>query len=259
MLLLSTSSLKWYSIHKIFILAKKAWVDGLNLDIEKLNYDSWDWDYLKSLSDAFDLPILAITAPDKWMDERKVDQIVNIAIKLKSQVITFSPPHMSDKKTSWFTWYLDRKRKETLLSIAVQNVEQKYLLFIIPEYKSNNLVEIKRLTGQTSLNIWNIDKSSWIDILKARTILWNTVKNIYLSDKKWAKSWLLPGQAGWGTSHLPLESFLMKLKSNWYTWYFTLKVIPWELWAWNDEKVLQNLDYMKKYYRRHFLDFKQVD
>jgi hypothetical protein len=65
MLLLSTSSLKGYSLHKIFIFAKKAGYDGLNLDLDKSNFDTLDGEYIKTLSDAFSIPVLSITAYDK--------------------------------------------------------------------------------------------------------------------------------------------------------------------------------------------------
>jgi len=53
MLLLSTSSLTGYSLHRIFSFAKKAKYDGLDITLNRLNYDFWDADYVKGLSDAF--------------------------------------------------------------------------------------------------------------------------------------------------------------------------------------------------------------
>ena len=45
------------------------------------------------------------------------------------------------------------------------------MLFVIPEYKNSNLVELKKITGDTALNIANLDKASGIDILKAQNML----------------------------------------------------------------------------------------
>ncbi|MBT3726705.1 hypothetical protein HOG21_03230 [bacterium] len=111
-----------------------------------MNYDCWDEDYLKELSDSFDLPVLSISAPARGLNEKKVDKIVKIAGKLKSQLITFSPPHISDKNTTWFTKYLLKVKRDTHISIAVQNIEPKFLFFIIPEYKNSTLYEIKKVT-----------------------------------------------------------------------------------------------------------------
>jgi len=158
------------------------------------------------------MPVLSITAPSKGMSQKKVDKIVSIAKKLDVQVITFSPPHITDKDPKWFSSYLPKVKRDTHLSIAVQNVEPKFYLFVIPEYKNATLSEIKRITGDTSLDILGIDPSSSMDILKAQKVLGSSVKNIFLSDRHGTKTGILPGSAGGGISYLPLESFLMKLK-----------------------------------------------
>ncbi len=256
MLLLSTSSLKWYWLHKIFIFAKKAWYDGINLDLDKSSFDTLDWEYIKTLSDAFAMPVLSITAYDKWLDEKKVDSFVKMAKLLNTQMIAFAPPHMTDKKTDWFTKYLPRVKRDSGLSIAIKNVPAKFWLFVIPEYKTNTLMELKKLTWDTVLDVANIDKSTWIDLQKAQTMLGNTIKNVFLSDKNGPKEWLLPGNSGGWVSYLPLESFLMKLKTSWYNWFITLTVNPKELDVGNDEKVLDNLSQVKKYYTKHFLEYK---
>lgn len=256
MILLSTSSLNWYGLHRIFKFAKTSWYDGLDISLWKMNYDCWDEDYLKELSDSFDLPVLSISAPARGLNEKKVDKIVKIAGKLKSQLITFSPPHISDKNTTWFTKYLLKVKRDTHISIAVQNIEPKFLFFIIPEYKNSTLYEIKKVTWDATLDLSAIDSSSWMDILKAQKMLWSSVKNIFLSDKHGTKIWILPWWAWWWVSYLPLESFFMKLKVSWYNWFITLKVKPSELGVWTEEKVFQNLEYSISYYKKHFLNYK---
>jgi len=237
-------------------MAKKAWYDWLDLVIEHQDFDSWNFTYLKSLCDAFELPILSITAPEKGITKDKVNKIIKIAIETKAQVLNFYPPHITDKNMSWFFPYLVKTKRDTRKTINIQTVDQKYLLFVIPEFKNASLTEIKKITWDTSLNISSIDKSSWIDLLKALSILWNSLTNVYLNDRNWPKTWLLPGSSWWWISYLPLESFLMKLRTNWYKWYISLRVRPSEIWAWNDDKVYQNLEHAKNYYKKHFLDYK---
>ena len=256
MLLLSTSSLHGYWLHRVFDFAKKTNYDWLDLALTNLNFDLWDEEYIKNLSDDYKLPVLSITAPSKWINEKKVDKIVSIAKKLWTQLITFSPPHFSDKNITWFTKYLSKVKRSTHISICIQNVEPKFILFIIPEHKNSTLYEIKKVTWDTSLDIWSIDTSSSMDILKAQKILGSSIKNVFLGDKHGTKVWILPWWAWWGISYLPLESFLMKLKTSSYNGFLTLKVRPRELWAWNEAKVIQNLEYMKSYYDKHFLNFK---
>lgn len=256
MLLLSTSSLKWYGIHKIFTLVKKAKYEGIDLVIDDKNYDTLDEVYLKWLSDAFEIPILSITAPDRGLTKDKIDKIVKIAQLLNTQVINFYPPHISDKNFEFFSKYLVKIKKELRIKITLQNVEQKFMLFVIPEYKNSNLLDIKKITWDTALNLSNIDKASGIDLAKAQSTLWNTLCNIYLNDKSWVKDWLLPGTSWGWVSYLPIESFLMKLKTSWYNWFFSLRVKPSEIWVGSDEKILYNLDYAKTYYKKHFVDYK---
>lgn len=256
MLILSTSSLNWYSLHRIFSFAKKAQYGWIDITLNKLQYDLWDENYIKGLSDAFNIPVLSITAPVKGMNEKAVDKIIKIATTVNAQIVTFSPPHIMDWNTRWFSHYLQKVKKNTNLSICIQNVEPKFMFFIIPEYKNSTLWELKKVTWDVSLDIWAIDSVSWIDILKAQKILWSNIKNIFISDKKWTQMWLLPGTAGWWISYLPLESFLMNLKISGYSGYITLKIKQSELWAGDEKRILHNLEYLKTYYTKHFLDYK---
>ncbi len=256
MLTLSTASLKWYGIHKIFTIAKKAKYEGIDLKLEKWNYDSLDSEYIKSLSDAFEIPVVSVEAPPRWMNKKRVDEVITIAKSLGSQVVTFTPPHILDKDTKWFTEYLPRVNKTERISLSVKNVASKFIFFIIPEHKNSALVELKRITGYTTLDVSNIDINGGTDLIKAQNILWKTIKNVYLSDKFGSKANLLPGMQWWGTSNLPLESFLMKLKASAYEGYISLRVKPSEIWGGNDEKVLQNLEYIQRYYKKHFLNYK---
>ncbi len=255
MLLLSTASLTGYGLHRIFTFAKKAGYVGLDIALGTLNFDLWDEDYIYNLSREFDMPVLSLTAPGKGMSQKKLEKMLIIAKKLSAQVITVSPPHITDKDTKWFSPRLMRLKRDTHLSICVQNVEPKFLFFIIPEYRNATLTQIKWVTGDTTLDIIWVDSSSGMDILKAQQILGNSIKNIFFSDKHGMKRWILPGGAGWGISYLPLESFLMKLKAVGYSWYITLRVNPKEIWVGNSDRVEQNLEYMKKYYEKHFENF----
>ena len=255
-LTLSTASLKWYGIHKIFTIAKKAQYQWIDLKLEKWNYDSLDPEYIKSLSDAFEIPVVSLEAPPRGLNKKKIDEIIIIAKKLNCNLVTFTPPHVLEKDTSWFTDYLPKLRRAERIAICIKNVSPKTIFFIIPEHKHAALVEIKKITWDTTLDVSNIDTAGWTDLMKAYTILGKTVKNVYISDKVWPRSNLLPGMQWGGTSNLPIESFLMKLRASGYDGYISLRVKPTEIGGWNDEKVLQNLDYIQRYYKKHFLNYK---
>lgn len=256
MILLSTSSLHWYWIHRAFLFAKKAWFDGIDLSLSHDNYDLWDDDYIKWLSDAFWIKVLSITAPSKWLDEDLANKIMWLSKSLWAQLVNFSPPYFRDSNSTWFSKYLSKIKKDSKISVAIKNVEPEFLLLIIPKYRNASLLDIKKITWDTSLDLSSLDGSSWIDIIKAHKILWNSIKNIYLSDKHWLKEWLLPGTSGWWISYLPLESFLMKLKTTWYNWFISLKVNPNELWVWNEDLVYQNFEWIIAYYKKYYLEYK---
>ena len=254
MLLLSTSSLSGYGLHKIFQLAKKASYTGVDLVMDSENYDSWDKEYLKAISLEAWIPVVNITAPTQKLTESKVHEIIELALFVWAKIVNFSPPHISDKNVKWFKNLLPNLKPEGI-DIAVSNVAPKFLFFIIPEYKNSTLDQIKKVTGSTALDIAWIDASSGMDIIKASLVLGNTIKNIYLSDKTSEKDGLIPGNAGGGVSHLPIESFLMKLKSSGYGGYFSLRVDPIELSAGIDSAVFDKLTKIKEYYKKHFVNF----
>ncbi len=240
----------------MFEFVKEAGYDGIDLYLHSNNHDLWDADYLKELSEEHSVAIPSITVATRGMSEKKVDRIIQIATTLKTQLITFTPPHFTDKNTTWFTRYLNKIKRDTHLSIAIKNVESKFIFFVIPEYKNSTLMDIKKITGDTALDLASIETWSGMDILKAQKILGSSTKNVFLADKHGNKSGILPGSSGGGVSYLPLESFLLKLKTTGYNGFITLKVKPTELWVWNKERVMQNLEYAKKYYKKHFLDYK---
>ncbi|MDA9129254.1 hypothetical protein N9J72_02135 [Candidatus Gracilibacteria bacterium] len=255
MLLLSTSSLTGYGLHRMFAFAKNAGYTGLDISLDMLNFDLWDEQYILELTKAFKLPIISLTAPSKGMSREKFDKIILIAETLKVQMITVSPPHLTDKDTGWFGSPLAKLKKNLHMSICIQNVEPKFLFFVIPEYRNATLRHIKTVTGDTTLDLLGVDRSSSMDILKAQKVLGNSIKNIFFSDKDGMQRGILPGGAGGGISHLPLESFLMKLKATGYAGYISLKVNPKAIGVGNADRVAQNLEYMKKYYEKHFEEF----
>lgn len=251
MILLSTSSLNWYWVHRIFSFAKKAWFDGIDLSLSYDDFDLWDEDYIKWLSEDLNIKVLSITAPSKWLEEDSVDKIISLSKVLGAQVVNFSPPYFKDLNTSWFSKKLAKIKKENKISISIKNVEPEFLLLVIPKYRNSSISDIKKITGDTSLDLSILDWKYWIDIIKAHKLLWNSIKNIYLSDKDWD----LPWNSWWWISNLPLESFLMKLKTTGYNWFVSLKVNPEKIWVWNENLIFQNFELIIEYYKKYYLDY----
>ena len=102
------------------------------------------------------------------MSKKQLEKVLIIAKKLSAQLITVSPPHITDKDTKWFGQTLANIKRDTHISICVQNVEPKFLFFVIPEYRNATFTQIKSVTGDTTLDILGVDSSSSMDILKAQ-------------------------------------------------------------------------------------------
>lgn len=248
MLLISTSSLKWYWLHKIFKLVSQTDYDWINLDLSSLDFDTENIDYIKELSKEFSVPVVSISAYEKKMDKNTVDFILKMSGELWVKCITFYPPHRLDKDATWFSTYLPRaKAKNPDISITVMNTEPKTFLFFIPEYRDATLDNIKKITGETALHISNIDPESWVDLIKTFGKLGNSIVNILLSDKTHSKSDLLPGKG-----EMPLETLLIRLREGGYNRDFTLKVDPKTLGVGNDELVLKRLAESKKFWEKHY-------
>ena len=251
MLLLSTSTLTGYGLHRVFDFASKAWYDGIDLSLGIMNFDLWDWDYVASLIKAYHIPVRSITAPAKDMSTEKFHNILELWNKLWVASISFAPPHIMDKDTKWFLLLKDAQ-KNTDISLCIHNVESTFLFFVIPEYRNASFEKIKSVTGSASLDILAVENSAQMDIIRALAALGSSLKNIYIADKTSSVKWIIPGTwEGW-LSHLPLESFLLKLKAQSYVWDISLKVTPKDIWVWDADRVLSHLIATKKYIHKHF-------
>jgi hypothetical protein len=82
MLLLSTSSLSGYGLHKIFLLTKQAEYDGIDLSVDFDMYDTCDAGYIDSLITLVDIPVISISAPERRLTKKQFDQILTLASDL---------------------------------------------------------------------------------------------------------------------------------------------------------------------------------
>ena len=163
-------------------------------------------------------------------------------------LINIYPPHRLDKDGSWFSEDLPTlKKKHSNIAFAVINVEPKTFLFFIPEYKDATLTSIKKLTGETTLSIANVNPESGVDLIKTFTVLGNSIVNVFLSDKTAAKEGLLPGKG-----EMTLETLLIRLREGGYKRAFTLKVDPKALGVGNDETVLKRMADAQKFWAKHY-------
>jgi sugar phosphate isomerase/epimerase len=248
MLLAATSCFKGYGLHKSFELIAASGYDGVDLVLSGTEYDTENAEYIEHLETLTGVEVCALTAYERRMDATVLTGIIALAERLSVTIINIYPPHRLDKDGGWFSEDLPAlKKKHPNIQFAVINVEPKTFLFFIPEYKDATLTSIKKLTGETTLSIANINPESGVDLIKTFTVLGNSIVNVFLSDKTAAKAGLLPGKG-----EMPLETLLIRLKEGGYRRTFTLKVEPKSLGAGNDKTVFKRMAEAKQFWTKHY-------
>jgi sugar phosphate isomerase/epimerase len=249
MFYISTSSLSGYWLHKIFLLTKASWYDGVDLVIDFDNFDTIDFAYLQSLSTETGVTIRAITAPERKVTKRQIDAIYGLASELEVTVINLHPPHRLDREKDWFWEYLKMiSEKYPRITANIVNAPPKTWLFIISEYGDARPETIKKITSHTALSIANVEPESGIDLMKTFTLLGNTIWHVYLSDKTEERGHAFPWEG-----NMPLESLLIRMKEAGYEGSFSLLVDPEELAAWDDKKVLTRLEEARIFLHKYFM------
>lgn len=247
-LLLSTSSLQWYGLNRIFQFAKNAEYSGIDLSIDFSEFDTINLEYLKELQHSIGISIQSITAPERQVTTKQIEYCVTLASELWVDTVNVYPPHRLDKEKNWFWEYLVLlQQKHTNIIINIINAPPKTWLFVISEYGDARPETIKKMTEHTALSIHNVDSSSGVDLMRTFFLLGSTLGFVYLSDKKEEDDRLFPGE--W---LMPLESLLKKLHATEYVGKFSLQVDPKSLWAGNDEQVLKELIRAKNYIEHNF-------
>ena len=193
MLLLSTSSLAGYGLHKILTLAKEASYDGIDLSVDFDIYDTCDAGYIDSLASSIGIPVVSLSAPERRLTKKQFDQVLSLADDLGVGVVNIHPPHRLDKEKDWFGEYLKViASKFPNIVINIINAPPKTWLFVISEYGDARPETIKKITEHTALSIENVDPASGVDLMKTLVLLGSTMGLVYLSDKSDEEAGLFP-------------------------------------------------------------------
>jgi sugar phosphate isomerase/epimerase len=102
MFLLSTASLRGYSLHRICEFAKASHYDGIDLSMEMNLYDTWSTSYITEVSTLTQMPIVSITAPERKMTRELVKKVMKLTDSLGVKLVNFYPPHRVDPYKDWF-------------------------------------------------------------------------------------------------------------------------------------------------------------
>ncbi|MBN1258810.1 sugar phosphate isomerase/epimerase [Candidatus Peregrinibacteria bacterium] len=245
MIALHTDSLSKYGLNRVFAFAKAASYDGIEIGVDKNNFDTQNAAYIRKLAEEHKLPIVALHTPLNGSD-KSVQHVVEMAAYLKCPIVVISPPKFLDFKfTGWLKGQVPLLRKKKNIQIALANSNGKTVLGFLPERALNNLTDLKKF-GMVALDTSATFSKKW-DLLRTFEHLKKLIIHVHLSNVRHHKEYALPNEG-----ILPLESFLRKLKSGSYKGAISIRVRPSELAAGDDEKVVSKLkkvkDFVEEFY-----------
>lgn len=246
MISLHTSSLHKYGLNRIFAFAKDAGYDGIEVEVDKNNFDTQNAEYIRKLSDEYQLPIIALHTPLNGT-QTSVEHVVDMAVYLKCPVVVITPPKLTDFKfTRWLKKEAPILRKKKHINIALANTGGKTFLGFLPEHALNNISDLRDF-GMVALDC-SMTASKKEDLIRFYEHIKKFLVHVHLSNVNKHKEYSLPNEGV-----LPLESFLKKLKDNEYKGAISVMVRPTELAAGDDEKVLKKLKDVKKFIEEYYL------
>ena len=246
MIALHTNSLHKYGLNRIFEFAKAAGYDGIEIGVDKNDYDTQNAEYIKKLSDEYKLPILALHSPVNGT-AKSVEHVVEMAVYLKCPVVVITPPKLLDFKfTNWLKKKTPILRKKKNVHIALLNAPGKTVLGFLPDRAMNSLSDMKKF-GMAALDTSSAASKKWGNLMSVYGHLKKLIVHVHLSNINKHKEYALPNEGV-----LPLESFLKKLKQNDYKGTLSIRVRPSELSAGDDEKVIAKLKKVKEFVDEYF-------
>ncbi len=252
MITLCTDSLRGYGLNRIFELAKAAGYDGIDLSVDYGQFDTYNSQYIKKLIETHGIPVHSISAPTQ-LTVGKVKELVLLAKDIKAKVLVLQPPKILDfKMAAWLKSEIPKLREKEFISIALENAPAGTFLGFIPEHAMANADELKKFK-HVCVDTARIGERRQ-DLIRAYTSLKKYLVHIHLSNFYHGKKYA-PPQEG----ILPLESFLAKAKQEGYPGAFAIKVLPKYLHAGEDERVVESLKDIKKYYDKYYTNIEVIE
>jgi len=246
MLALHTNSLHHYGLNRIFEFAKAAGYDGIEIGVDKNNYDTQNAEYLKKLSNEYKLPVVALHSPINGTS-KSVEHVIEMAVYLKCPVVVITPPKLLDFKfANWLKKQTPKLRKKKKIQIALVNAPGKTVFGFLPDRAMNSISDMKKF-GMAALDTSSAASKKWGNLMSVYDHLKKLIVHIHLSNLHKHKEYSLPNEGV-----LPLESFLRKLKSHNYKGAISIRVRPTQLAAGDDDKVIANLKKVKSFVDEFF-------
>jgi len=241
MIALHTNSLRKYGLNRIFEFAKAADYDGIEIGVDKNDYDTQNAEYIKKLSEIYKLPVVALHSPINGT-AKSVEHVIEMAVFLRCPVVIITPPKLLDFKfTNWLRKETPKLRKKKHIHIALVNAPGKTILGFLPDRALNSISDLKKF-GMAALDCSSAASKKWGNLMSVYDHMKKLVVHVHLSNINKHKEYALPTEGV-----LPLESFLRKLKINKYDGAISIRVRPQQLQAGDDDKVISNLKKVKAF------------
>jgi sugar phosphate isomerase/epimerase len=221
--LISTDTLPWYGLDLIFDLVKSNGFDGIDLAMWK-NFDSWNVNYVKKLSEKYDLPIRIVQVSNN-VNEKEINKALDLCDAVWADTLCINAPKYFNYKS--FNFIADninfyRKHNKNLNFSIINPEDSNFFVLPIPKYRFTNIVEIIKKYGcYIGLDIANMDVDGfeYIFMRKLNDFL-PYVSVLYLSDKTKLWEWhVIPGE--WV---MKIPNLLKKMKEKWFYRYISVKV-----------------------------------
>jgi sugar phosphate isomerase/epimerase len=251
MLAICSDSLKGYGLNRIFKIVKEAGYDGLDLNVDPKNFDTQDPDYIKTLVDQYQLPVLAISTPIT-SSAKKIQTAVDMAKTLGTKVVVIQPPKIFDfQYSTWLKNEIPKIRQRENISIALENAPSETFLGIIPEHSMNNVIDLKKFK-HVCVDTTRVATRKE-DLIRIYKTLKPYLVHVHISNVKNGTPYSPPE-----TGILPIESFLTKLKQDGFPGTISMKINPKFMDLENETKLKKRLEELKKYHETYFLNIKTL-
>jgi len=247
MITLSTASLKGYGLNRIFQFTKDAGYNAVDLDVISGQFDTSNSTYINSLIEKYEINVHSVSAP-KNTSIKKLKELIKFTKEINAKVLIIQPPKILDfKAIAWIKSEIPRLREKENISIALENAPAGTILGLFSKHAISNNQDLKKFK-HVSLDTSRVgDKKQ--DLIRIYTSLKKYLVHINISNIKGGKKYC-PPQEG----ILPIESLLTKLKTDKFPGAISIKVSPHKLHAGNDEKMLDSLKDIKKFYEKYYIN-----
>jgi len=134
MILLSTGSLRFFGMDRVFLIARELGFDGVEVIVDD-RWDTADPAYLTLLSKRYGLPIAAIHSPFGFVETHawgrdpaeRMRGAIRLAEELGSELVVVHLPFFAEKPYArWVDEELPEAQERTRVKLAVENMPEAY-------------------------------------------------------------------------------------------------------------------------------------